>query len=48
MGWSIEDIMNFTKEHPDAELFQYVTQSEMMGILLTFNQNAFIDWEKAT
>lgn len=48
MGWSIEDIMNFTKEHPDAELFQYVTQSEMMGILLTFNQNAFIDWEKGT
>lgn len=48
MGWSIEDIMNFTAEHPDAELFQYVTQSEMMGILLTFNQNAFIDWEKGT
>lgn len=48
MGWSIEDIMNFTAEHPGAELFQYVTQSEMMGVLLTFNQNAFIDWEKGT
>lgn len=48
MGWSLEDIMNFTAEHPDAELFEYVTQGEMMGVLLTFNQEAFIDWEKGT
>lgn len=48
MGWSLEDIMNFAAEHPNAELMEYVTQSEMMGVLLTFNQNAFIDWEKGT
>ena len=48
MGWSIQDIMDFAAEHPDAELFQYTSQGEMMQIMMTFNQDAFIDWEKGT
>lgn len=48
MGWSIQDIMAFSAEHPDAELFEYASQSDMMEILMTFNQDAFIDWEKGT
>ena len=48
MGWSIQDIMDFAAEHPDAELFEYASQGEMMQILMTFNQDAFIDWEKGT
>lgn len=48
MGWSIQDIMAFSAEHPGAELFEYVNQSMMMEVLMTFNQDAFIDWEKGT
>lgn len=47
-GWTIEEIMAFAESHPDAELFQYVTRSEMMEIFMAFNQAAFIDWEKGT
>lgn len=48
MGWSVQDIMAFAAEHPDAELFEYASRSEMMQILMIFNQDAFIDWEKGT
>lgn len=47
-GWTIEEIMAFARSHPDAELFQYATRSEMMEIFMAFNQDAFIDWEKGT
>lgn len=46
MGWSVQDIMDFAAEHPNAELFDYAARSEMMYIMMTFNQDAFIDWEK--
>ena len=48
MGWSIQDIMAFSAEHPGAELFEYTSRSEMMEMLMTFNQDTFIDWEKGT
>lgn len=47
-GWTIKEIMAFAESHPDAELFQYATRSEMMEIFMAFNQDAFIDWEKGT
>lgn len=48
MGWSVQDIMAFAAKYPDAELFDYAARSEMMYIMMTFNQDAFIDWEKGT
>lgn len=48
MGWSVQDIMDFAAEHPEAELFEYASQSEMMQVMMTFNQDAFIDWGKGT
>ena len=48
MGWSIQDIMALSAENPGAELFEYASQSMMMQVLMTFNQDAFIDWENGT
>lgn len=48
MGWSIQDIMAFSAEHPGVELFEYTSRSEMMEMLMTFNQDTFIDWDKGT
>lgn len=48
MGWSIQDIMAFSAEHPGTQLFEYTSRSEMMEMLMTFNQDTFIDWEKGT
>ncbi|MCM1192514.1 MAG: extracellular solute-binding protein [Butyrivibrio sp.] len=48
MGWSIRDIMELSKANPDADLFEYANKAEMMRILMTFNQDSFIDWEKGT
>ncbi len=47
-GWTIRDIMEFAGAHPDAQLLEYVTKAEMMEALMTFNQDAFIDWEKGS
>lgn len=46
--WTVEDVMELAKQYPDAELFEYTGRSEMMGLLLTFNQDKFIDWENGT
>lgn len=48
MGWSVKDIMDFAAEHPGAKLIEYAGRSEVMFMLMTFNQDAFIDWEKGT
>ena len=44
MGWTLEEMMDYSKEHPDAMLFDYASKSMMMMYLLQFNQDQFIDW----
>ncbi|MGN0400992.1 MAG: extracellular solute-binding protein [Acetatifactor sp.] len=46
--WSVQDIIDFSAEHPDAELFEYTSKEDMLMILMTFNEGAFIDWQKGT
>lgn len=46
--WTVEDVMKLAQQYPDAELFEYTGRSEMMNLLLTFNQDQFIDWESGT
>lgn len=48
MGWTVQDIMEFAAAHPDAEIFEYASRSEVMNMLMIFNQDSFIDWEKGT
>lgn len=48
MGWSLQDIMDFAKRNPGAELLEYASRDQVMMMLMTFNENTFIDWKKGT
>ncbi len=48
MGWSMQDIIDFAAEHPDAELIEYASQAEILSMFLMFNQDSFIDWGSGT
>ena len=47
-GWTVSDIMQLSKEHPDAALFQYATKESMLQTLLAFDGDAFIDYAAGT
>lgn len=44
-GWKLQDIMEFAKEHPGVELFDYATQEYVLSVLLNMNQKLFMDKE---
>lgn len=46
MGWSLEEMMAFAKEHPDAQLFDGMEQSSILYYCMMYNSDAFIDWAK--
>ena len=45
MGWSLTDMINCAKEHPDSQLFGAMTKESAMYYCMMFNQDHFIDWE---
>ena len=45
-GWTIEELMEFAQAHPGAQLFDNVSKSEIMRVLLTYNADNFVDWSK--
>ena len=44
-GWTIEDIMAYASEHPQAALFEGMTKSGMLYSLLAYDLDSYIDWE---
>ncbi len=44
MGWTLEDMMAYSKEHPEAQLFHGASKAMMMYYMLSYNQDAFVDW----
>lgn len=44
MGWTLEEMMAYAEEHPDASLFDYASKAMMITYLLQYNQDSFIDW----
>lgn len=45
-GWTIEELMEFAQMHPGAQLLDNASKSYVMGILLTYNADNFVDWSK--
>ena len=45
MGWTLQEMLEFAKKYPEAELFDNMTKSTMMYYLMMYNENLFIDWE---
>lgn len=47
MGWTLEELMAYADAHPDASVFDGVTQADMLQYFMMYNEDAFIDWETA-
>lgn len=44
MGWTLEEMMAYANEHPDAAIFDYASKLTVMSYLLQYNQGQFVDW----
>lgn len=44
-GWTLDEMMAYANEHPDAQIFDYSTKAYMLQTLVTYNQSKYIDWE---
>lgn len=47
-GWTLDELTALVKAHPEAELFDGATKSDILQFVLSYNQNAFIDWSSGT
>lgn len=44
-GWSIDDIIALSREHPDSAVFYGTTKDTMLYYCMAYNQDKFIDYE---
>lgn len=44
MGWTLDEMIEYANENPDALLFDYAQKSSILYCCLAFNQDEFIDW----
>lgn len=47
-GWTLDELLAYANEHPDAQIFDYRTKSGMLETLVTYSQSKYIDWETGT
>lgn len=44
-GWTVEEMVEYSKKHPDAELISYLTKDRALEIMLQYNQGSYVNWE---
>lgn len=44
MGWSLDEMMEYAKANPDAQLFDGIEQSSILSYCMMYNQDVFVDW----
>lgn len=44
-GWTVQEMIAYAKEHPDAALFDYASKYSILQYLIAYNQDAFIDYD---
>ncbi len=44
-GWTVEEMIAYGKEHPDAELMSYLTKDYAIELMLQNNQGSYVNWE---
>lgn len=42
-GWTLDELMAYAAAHPDAELFENATKSEIMNYCMSFYESGFVD-----
>lgn len=45
-GWTLQELIAYADQHPNARLFDNATKNEIMYYLLAYNEDIFIDWSK--
>ena len=48
MGWTLEEMMAFANEHPQAEIFDRTSKQTILQYCLTYNMDIFVDWSNGT
>lgn len=48
MGWTLSELMDYADAHPDAAVFDGVTQANMLQYFMMYNEDSFIDWQEGT
>ena len=48
MGWTLEEMMAFADEHPQAEIFNRTSKQTILQYCLMYNMNIFVDWNNGT
>ena len=44
-GWTLEEVLAYAKEHPEAKLFYGANESSIMEFCMSSNMDLFLDWE---
>lgn len=44
MGWSLQEMIDFAKAHPNTKLFQNVTPDTFIYDFMRYNRDSFVDW----
>lgn len=47
-GWTIEDMEQLVRGHPDARLFRTCTKSEVLHTLMMYDMRNYVDWLEGT
>lgn len=43
-GWTIDEMIAYADEYPDAQLFDYSDKDSILSLCMMFNESSFIDW----
>lgn len=46
MGWTLDEMMAFAKEHPDVNLLDGMDKGTALYFCMAFNQDYYVDWTK--
>lgn len=44
-GWTVSEMVEYSKKHPDAELISYLTKERALELMLQYNQGSYVNWE---
>lgn len=44
-GWTVAQMVEYSKKHPDAELISYLTKEYALELMLQYNQGSYVNWE---
>ncbi|MGN1147268.1 MAG: ABC transporter substrate-binding protein [Lachnospiraceae bacterium] len=44
-GWTLDEMLDYAKQYPDAEIFTYASRSSVLQYCLMFDMDSYVNWE---